>query len=360
MSKEQQTRRILQRFPTEAYKQFSYQTRPFFTMGMAMVLIVLGWFHIVNPAVISWILAAFVLDNVALTPIMSSLRAINNLLNGRKTLKSKLMLAAVITALAAGALLGYFVLMPIPFVSKLLLDYIALTGCSPFMISMGAMIGTYISHTTHKIPLFWGIFVGSCIASVIYFPIPIVLEVVYFSAVALAFFVTVATKQTLRSYYQQQYGHSNADGYGIACSPLDQESFIKQQSKKFSVKFSEFKELTEHCRKKITEIKKEATYWEEYSNLRRHKTNSYKDIYHGLMNPTLTPERVKIVKNLIAESNLPPEVYTTENTKKVTQTLRLGTFFNPDLDTRIIFHQYQISDSGGLEPTLQRAFQASL
>lgn len=359
MSKEQQTRRIQQRFPTESYKQFFYQTRPFFTMGMAVVLIALGWLQIVNPAVISWILAAFVLDNVALTPIMSSLRAINNLLNGRKKLKSKLMLAAVITSLISGALLGYFVLMPIPLVSKLLLDYIALTGCSPFLISLGAMIGAYMSHSTHKIPLFWGIFVGSCIASVIYIPIPIVLELVYFSAVAVAFFATIATKQSLRRYYKQQYGHSNADGYEIARSSFDQDIFIKEQSLKFQVKPSEFIRMTEHCRKKIAEIKNEATYWEEYSNARRHKTNSYKDIYHGLMSPAITLERVKIVKKVIVESNLPPEVRTVENTKKVTQTLRLGTFFNPDLNTRMTVHQYQISDTGGLESTLQKAFQTS-
>ncbi len=34
-TKEQHVKKILKRFPTEGYKQFSHQTRPFLTMAMA-------------------------------------------------------------------------------------------------------------------------------------------------------------------------------------------------------------------------------------------------------------------------------------------------------------------------------------
>jgi hypothetical protein len=52
MSRSKQIKKILQRFPTEGYKQFSYQTRPFFTVGMAVCLLALGALQIVNLAVI--------------------------------------------------------------------------------------------------------------------------------------------------------------------------------------------------------------------------------------------------------------------------------------------------------------------
>ncbi len=152
MTPAQHTKKIKQRFLSETYKQFSYQTRPFTTIAMAVLLIGLGFFHIVNLAVISWILAAFVLDNVALTPIMSALRAVSNLANGRKTFKAKIMLVVIVVSLLAGAVLGCFVWAPMPMITKFFLDYIALTGCSPFLISMGAMAGGYFSHATHKIP----------------------------------------------------------------------------------------------------------------------------------------------------------------------------------------------------------------
>ncbi|MCX7090140.1 MAG: hypothetical protein NTU48_01630 [Legionellales bacterium] len=355
MSRSKQIKRILQRFPTEGYKQFSYQTRPFFTVGMAVFLLALGWFQIVNLAVIYWILAAFVLDNVALTPIMNALRAVNHLYYGRKKFKSTVILAAVITALILGAVLGYFVMAPL--ISKFLLDYIALTGCSPFLISMGAMLGGYISHATHKIPLFWGIFIGSCLASVVYIPIPIMIEVVYFSAIALAFVTTVATKQALRLYFQKHYGHTNADGYDLTRTAREQDDFIEAQAKQFQISPQEFYTLTQHCRKKITEIKRDSKLWEEYMNIRIHTTNSYKDIYHGLMNPHLTPETVRVVKEMIGNSNLPPELNTAENRKKVTNSLRAGTFFNPNVEQRTLVHQFQIFDSGGLDPKLLTAFR---
>ncbi len=355
MPRAKEIKAILQRFPTEGYKQFSYQTRPFFTVTMAAFLLGLGWFHIVNLALIYWILAAFVLDNVALTPIMSALRAINHIYYGRKLLKSKVILAAVVIALVLGAVLGYFVMAPL--LSKFLLDYIALTGCSPFLISMGAMLGGYISHATHKIPLFWGIFLGSCVASVIFIPIPIMVEVVYFSAIAVAFLTTVATKQALRLYFKKYYGHTNADGYDLARPVREQEDFAKAQAEKFNVSLKQFYALTEHCQKKITAVKQDATMWEEYMNTRIHTTNSYKDIYHGLMNPRLTPESIAEVKHMIEYSNLPPELNTVENRKVVTIALRTGTFFNPNLEQRTMVHRFNISDSGGLDPNFLTAFR---
>lgn len=363
LSKKQQIKKILQRFPTERYKQFSYQIRPFFTMGMTMLLLALGWLHIVNFAVIAWIMAAFILDNVALTSIISVLRAFNHLANGRKQLKSTVMLVMVSLALMVGAGLGYFVFAHMPFVITVFTNYISLTSCSPFLISMGALFGGYVSHATHKIPLFWGIFLGSCIGSVVPLPITVVFEVIYFSAIAAAFFATIVAKQSMRLYYRFYYdGDTNADGYNVAKNPSELREFIHTQSQKFGVTPKEFDELTKVCRKRIKDVKKVdsvSAVWNEYMGNTGHITNSHKDIYHSLMNAKLEAgtQEIKEAKYMIAHSNLPAKFNTSENKKKVNRMLRLGTFFEPNLALRTKVHQFEIAEAGVLEPSLLTPFR---
>lgn len=356
---EQHLQKILQRFPTEKYKQFSHQTRPFFTMATGFFLLALGWLHIVNFAVISWLLAAFVLDNVALTPIMSALRAINHLANGRKKTKSIVILIVVALALCLGSGLGYYLLAQYPFIATLFSNYIGLTGCSPFLISMGAILGGYFSHATHKVSLFWGIFIGSCLGSVAYIPIPIALEVIYFSAVATAFFATVIAKQSLRLYYKLTYGHSNADGYNMDRNPMEQRQFIIEQAQKFEVSPQAVAMLAEHCQKRIAEVKKDASFWDEYMGYRSQITNSYKDIRLGLLNPTASSEEISETKYLVANSHLPPAFNTPENKQKVSAMFRSGTLFAPDLELRMWAHQFKISESGLMDVRLLSPFQAS-
>ena len=357
MSREEHIAKILQRFPTETYKQFSHQTRPFMTMAMAAVLIALGWFQIVNFVVIAWVLAAFVLDNVALTPIMSALRAINNLNNGRKQFKSIVVLTVVVLALLAGTGLGYFVFLHTPAITGFFANYITLTGCSPFMISMGAMAGAYFSHSTHKVSLFWGIFIGSCLASVLPILVPVAFEVVYFSAVSVAFLATVIAQQSLRLYYKTYYGHSNADGYNIDKNPTELRQFSVDQARKFGVSPSQFETLTARCLTRIKEKKSDASFWSEYMNYRSNVTNSYKDIYYGLMNPNISDEDIVEIKFVIANSNLPDFQNTPENRKKVTHMTRRGTFFSPDVELRTLSHQFHIIEAGLLDPDLLKAFQ---
>jgi hypothetical protein len=360
MTTQQQIQKILQRFPTEKYKQFSHQTRPFFTLATAICLIALGWFHVVNFMVVSWILAAFVLDNIALTPIMSALRAVNHLVNRRKTFKSIMTLLVVALSAGLGVGLGYFLLGHFPIVASIFTDYISLTGCSPFLISMGAMLGAYIAHATHKVSLFWGIFIGSFLATMLYIPVPIALEVIYFSAVGTAFFATVLAKQSLRLYYKLNYGHTNADGYGLDRNAQEQREFALEQSKKFGITLREFEVLSYYCLARITEVKKDASIWTEYMNYRSQITNSYKDIQFALMNPNITEEEIRETKYLIAHSNLTPAFNTAENKNKVASMYRLGTFFAPDLELRTMAHQFKISESGILDPKVQAPFRRAL
>lgn len=363
LSKKQQIKKILQRFPTERYKQFSYQIRPFFTIGMTIFLLALGWLHIVNFVVIAWIMAAFILDNVALTSIISVLRACNNLANGRKQLKAIVMLVMVSLALIAGAALGYFVFAHLPFVITVFTNYINLTGCSPFLISIGALLGGYVSHTTHKIPLFWGIFLGSCIGSMVPIPIPIVFEVIYFSAIAMAFFATIVAKQSMRLYYRFYYdGDTNADGYNVAKNPSELREFIHAQAHKFSVTPQEFEDLFKTCRKRIKDVKKidsVSAVWNEYMGNTGHITASYKNIIYNLMDAKLEAgsEEVKEKKYMIAHSNLPVKSNTAENKKKVNTMVRLGTFFEPNLALRTRVHQFKIAEAGMLDPNLLKPFR---
>ena len=358
LTKEQQIKKILLRFPTERYKQFAYQIRPFVTIAMSIVLFALGWFHIVNFAVIAWIMAAFVLDNVALTSIVSVSRAVNHLVNGRKQIKAVVMLVMVSLALATGAGLGYFIFSHMPVVIAAFTNYISLTGCSPFLISMGALLGGYVSHATHKIPLFWGIFIGSCIASVIYFPITIAFEVVYFSALAAAFFATIIAKQSMRLYYKTNYGHTNADGYNIAKNPIELREHIHSQAAKLGVSARELEALAGEMRVRIDRTKRESSFWDEYMDNRTHITNSHKDIYHLLMSSKLaTDEEKREAKYVIANSNLPSEHKTPENKAKIKRMLRLGTFFDPNLSVRTRAHQFEIDEAGSLEPSLLQPFQ---
>ncbi len=195
----------------------------------------------------------------------------------------------------------------------------------------------------------------------LYLPIPIVLEVVYFSAVATAFFATIIAKQSLRLYYKMKYGHSNADGYELAREPIEQRQFIDKQAIVLNVSPQALLELTADCRLKIATTKHGASFISEYMSYRSHITNSYKDIYFGLMNPELSYSDAQTVKELIQNSTIPPELnrpeQRAEHQKKVARELRLGAFFNPDIETRMMVHQFKISDGGGLNSELVKAFR---
>ncbi|MCR9191925.1 MAG: hypothetical protein NXI01_04625 [Gammaproteobacteria bacterium] len=356
MASDEISNKILRYFPTEKTKRFNIQTRPLITIASGVLLAVLGWFHIIPQAVACWVAATFVLDNVALTPIITALKAQNNLQNERKQFKAKVMLAVIALTLLAGTLLGYFVLAQTPMVMKLLFDYIALTGCSPLLISIGSMIGAYISHATHKIPLFWAIFAGSCLASMVALPVPLILEMVYFSAVATAFLATIITKQTLRVYFKKRYGDSNADGYGTMRSKTDQDAFIAGQAKKLGVSPQEFTAITTLCRERIAEQRKKSNPWTRFMLYEVHITNSYKDILLHMMGK-LSSQEVEITKDLIAQTRFPYSVTNTKgNCEQVTLALRKGTFFKPDFEERMLVHRVKIADGGGIDPDTSKPF----
>ena len=208
---------IQQKFPTERYKRFWYPTRPLFTLLMGLSIAALGWIGLFPMSWALWFAAAFAFDDLPLTPITAMFTAVNNLLQGRKKFKAIVMIITLSAALILGGVLGYVVLAQSAVAVKFITDYIALTACSPILISMGAMLGAYIAHATHKISPFMGFALGIGVASWIPFSPPLIIEIVFLSIAACTFLAAVITKQALRAYYKHYYGESNADGY--ECDP---------------------------------------------------------------------------------------------------------------------------------------------
>jgi hypothetical protein len=64
-----------------------------------------------------------------------------------------------------------------------------------------------------------------------------------------------------------------------------------------------FKRLIILCRERIQTAKTKATIFQEFVGQRQLVTNSYKDIYFGLMNKNCSIEDIALVKELLQESS---------------------------------------------------------
>jgi hypothetical protein len=340
---------IFKRFPTERYKRFWYPTRPLFTLFTGLFIAGLGVLGLLPFSWTLWFAAAFALDDLPITPISAMFTAINNLIQGRKTLKSMVMITAISLAVITGGLLGYFVLAQSPIAVKLIMDYIVLTACSPLFISLGAMLGAFVAHATHKINPFMGFSLGISIASLIPFSPPLIFEIIFLSIAGCTFLTSMLAKQGLRAYFKYTYGDSNADGHACARSPEDQAAFVASQAAKFKVTPEAFQNLVSHCKEKFTTYKQQASFLHEFSGNRNYVTNSFKDIYLGLMNPKLTDTEAVTVKELIANSRL-DDVNNNQETKiRIETHFVLGTFFHAGVSERTLGHQIKIAEGGGLD-----------
>ena len=203
-----------------------------------------------------------------------------------------------------------------------------------------------------------GIALGAMIASFIPFSPPLILEIVFLSIAASTFVTSILVKQGLRAYCKFRYGASNSDGYECARSPEDQREFITQQASKFGVSPDDFENLANHCKDKIHTYKSQSSFWNEFSGNRTYVTNSFKDIYHGLMNPKLTNEEAIKVKELIQDSHLEEKDDTPDNKAKIDLCFQFGSFFNTGVEYRTLGHQFKIAEGGGLDDEKIRPFCA--
>ncbi len=330
---------VLQRFTTEKYKRFWYPTRPLFTLITGFFLAGLGFVGILPMSWALYFSAVFAFDDLPLTPILGILTSANNLAHGRKITKALVMITATTLAALTGGLLGFFVLSQLPAFMLAINSFIAATSCSPVLISIGAVTGSLIAHFSNKISPFLGIALGAVIFSCLPIPVPLMVDIVFVCAATLAFVSNIAAKQGLRAYYQYRYGHSNADGYSIDKHPDKIEEFTKSQADKFGVTPKAFSSLLTHCKEKVHGIKSKATFLEEFTNTRQPRSNSYKDIYFGLMNPSATKEDIASIKTLIENSR--PVVLRKFKEEAKLDLTSSGTLRN-DLKLRTEYHQYKI------------------
>lgn len=362
--------KVGQRFLTIKYKRFWYPTRPFFTLGLGFFLASLGWIGILPLSWALWAAAAFALDDLPMTPIIAVMTASNNLFHGRKTLKAQVIISTITIALIIGASLGFFVFAQMPAIVAGVTQYIALTSCSPILISIGAILGGYMAHITHKINPILGMVLGITLMSFAPITIPLIVEIVFISSASFAFITSIASKQALRFYFKYQYGHSNADGYNQARSLEEQQIFIESQANKFAVEKQAFENLTQFCQNRVSTIKDMSSILTELMNGRTGISNSYKDIYHGLMKPELTPEDIVSVKTLIVDSAvapiIPPGVDVSNSlllkfilaAARVLSVTIVSTT-NPDnytLESKTTMNKVMLSMGGGLDESLTRPF----
>lgn len=338
-------KRILQNFITEKYKRFWYPTRPLFTLGFGLILTSLGFSGILSMSWALWLAAAFAFDDLPLTPIIRFATAMNNLILGRKKIKAITTLIVITLAIIMGGWIGFLLYSQNSFLVVLIADFISATGCSPILISLGAILGGMLAQFSDKMSHFNGIALGVFFMSLIPLQIPLMIDLVFITAAASAFFASIMTKQVLRLYTQFRYGHSNADGYDMDRSDMDQLFFIENQATKFNVSVAEFNKLIHFCRKKIQDIKQKATFWSELSGSRQVITNSYKDIYCGLMNPNCTPQDISSLKLLLSESKqgFLKRMAFSEDIGKRNEVVVMNSFFCKDpFQIRLFSHQAHI------------------
>lgn len=374
------SRKIIEQFPTERLKRFSFPIRPFFTLGSFVFFTTMFFLGALPLAWAIVFTAAFAFDDLPLTPFIRLLRAANNLYHHRKQLKSIITMLCITLGALVGGFLAYFYFIHQPLFMFGMAFFVFGTGCSPIWIFLGGVIGAIIADITKQITPLFGITVGFSLGFMIGFSLPItfispVVSAVFIASVSCAFLGSVIAKEGLRLYYYLRYGHSNADGYYLDRTPEKQAAFIANQANQLHVSIDTFKRLTTYCMAKIKMIKTEASLmhaitstnlsnpwaifywlWDEFTLKQHYQTNAYKDIYHRLMAETLNSENVEAVKELLKNS--------TSIEKKDTVCRPAWPYIfsgerQHHLKARTFFHQCNLIDSGGIQADLIEPFLAS-
>ncbi len=369
--------KIIQRYPTEKHKRFFFPIRPLFTLGSGIFF---GALFLLNMMPAAWAIiftAAFAWDDLPLAPFIKLIRATNNLANGRKQLKSIVMITSItLSALLSGAF-ALLVLAHSPLFMFAISSFVFGTGCSPIFLFLGGVLGAMIADRTGQVtPLFGiGMGIGMGFLMGVSLPvsiIPLMASTVFVATITGAFIGSVIAKQSLRLYFYCKYGHSNADGYNMDRSPEEQEQFVHTQAEKFSVSKATFKNLIEHCKTKIADIKENASLmhaiketsfsnpfaiilwcWDEFTLKRNYQSNAYKDIYHGLMAKETPPETVATVQALLKDSK--PSEYNNKKERAHYPYIFSGKR-ESDLQARTFFHQCNLADTGGIPEALIEPF----
>ncbi len=369
---------IKKRYATERHKRFFFPIRPLFTLGASLLFAALYLLGVMSITIAIILTAAFAFEDLPLAPFIKLIRAANNLSNGRKKLKSVVMISVISISALIGGPIAFFIFIHNPFFMLGIAAFVFGTGCSPIWLFLGGAVGALFADRNQKLTPLAAILAGVGIGWTIGFFLPVtiippVVSAIFVSSVACAFIGSVVAKQSLRFYFYCKYGHSNADGYNMHRPPEKQAAFIAAQAKKFDVSVEHFKALTEYCKTKVADIKYEASpihalkatsfsnpfavfTWclDEFTLKRNYQTNAYKDIYHGLMTKNATPETVKQMQALLKDSKKVP--------KALEDAPKYPFIFcgkrQDNLQTRTFFHQSQLAEAGGISEDLIKPFLA--
>lgn len=351
-------------FLTNKYKRFLNSNGILYFLVEELFWAILCLIGILPTAWLSWLLARS-FNKLMATPIWQLFSSINNLMNERKQFKSIVMLTILCLSMVVGGLLGYFILFQSSLFMGNITTFLTQISSPPAITFFGAMIGNVIATLSNKIPPFIGVLLGTMMGSYLPITIPLILDVVFVSALTTAVITGFVTKQLLRIHYKNHYGSANADGYELNRSLDEQNEFIANQAQKFNVHVDEFKTLTTYCRDQIQKIKKGANFFEEYCDIRRLKTNTYKDIYHQLMNPKIEDKAdIEQAKKLLKLSSATKILEDTKDLGSMTrkEIKYLPSFFvgfhlkKTGEEMRILTHQLFLDD--GIEDNMIRPFLA--
>jgi hypothetical protein len=278
---------VFRRFATERFKRVNSLTSPLFDMAVFLTLAIVFAIGLCTFKLAFNLAALYFYIFIPNSLTVLARKAIDNLINERKQTKARVMLLTIAASLLLGGLLGYFVLSKV----SLFLDFVCIGGLSPILISCVMLSVYHLEDLLKKTKL------GFIPFLVIYFCIliipfssavvPLMLDVVFASAVSVAFVASLIAKQALRFYHYYNYGHTNADGYEINRSKIEQEQFMEQQAQNFYVNTNAFKALVEECRKKIIQAKSRPNNFDAAFHVtKKEAANSFKDIYFALMRDT--------------------------------------------------------------------------
>ena len=335
---------ILQRFKTEKFKRFSNQSGPMMILLSGLMLTGFNLVGILSLKQIISITGLF-FPLIVRSPIAAIVTSVNNLAHERKMTKAIFMILAISCGAAIGAEIGYFLLSHSLFYIPWIRGFINACRLSPILISIGMLTGILRSHATDNIQARSGFYLAMLASVILLFlpiEIPLIVEVVFICSASLAFITSIVAKQSLRAFYKYQYGHSNADGYQMDKTEGEQQIFITQQAIKFNVSEGAFKDLINYCRKKIQDIKQEASFDEklDHESPDQAKTNSFKDIYYGLMNPKSSAEDTAAIKTLLLSSTISD--ISTPSPLLSAINLPSKEFLRSDLFLRTVYHQTNV------------------
>lgn len=289
---------VFRRFATERFKRVKHLTSPLIDIAVFLALatsFAIGLFTFELAFTLAALYFYLFIPN---TLAVLAGKAINNLINERKQTKAWVMLLTIAASLLLGGLLGYFVLSK----SALFVDFVCIGGLSPALIAC-FMLGCHATKDLSDTRLFFlsPILLLTCWLVPVS-AIPLMLDVVFVSAVSVAFVSSLIAKQALRFYYYYNYGHTNADGYEKNRSQTDQEEFMAQQAQFFKVSTKEFKALVDECEKEIFLAKNRQVDNYDFPYIpvtKEESANSFKDIYFALMRPPsdLASRQILLVKS---------------------------------------------------------------